>query len=130
MARRSIDIEGFGHLNPIPAASRVGPMVMSSVISPYEKGSRELPPTLEAQVENLFSHVGAILDAAGATWDDMVKMTFYVSELAARAVINGPWVARFPDPESRPARHTIVLPADDPNVLVRGEFVAYVERRG
>ena len=33
MSRRSIEIEGFHHANPIPAASRVGPLLASSVVA-------------------------------------------------------------------------------------------------
>jgi hypothetical protein len=34
-------------------------------------------------------------------------MTFYVKTPAVRDAINKEWVAMFPDPNSRPARHTI-----------------------
>ena len=111
MVRRSVEIPTLEHANPIPAATRIGPLVVSSVIPPYDPGTRRVPDRLEAQVENLFAHAGAILEAAGAGWGDVARMTFYVRELATRDAINGPWVERFPDAAARPSRHTMVVAA-------------------
>ena len=97
MARTSIEIESFQHANPIPAATRIGPLVVSSITPPTNPGSRDIPDSLEAQIDNLFTHVGQMLEGAGATWDDMAKMTFYVTDPAAsRPALNGPWLERFP----------------------------------
>ena len=48
MARRSIEIEGFEHANPIPSATRIGPMVSSSITPPFDPGGRNVPETIEA----------------------------------------------------------------------------------
>lgn len=106
--RRSIDIESFRHSNPIPAASRIGPVLASSVITPRFPNSTEVPDDIATQVENLFAHMDAILAAAGAGWEHVVKLEFSVPSLDDRAAINGPYLARFPDTDSRPARHTSV----------------------
>ena len=34
-----------------------------------------------------------------------------------RAALNGEWAKMFPDPDSRPARHTLALGANNPNHL-------------
>lgn len=107
-ARRSIYVDSFQHVNPLPAATRIGPMIASSVITPRDPYSTTVPDDLAAQVANLFSHMGDILAAAGATWDDVIKIEFSVPSLDDRAVINVPFLDRFPDPDSRPARHTSV----------------------
>jgi enamine deaminase RidA (YjgF/YER057c/UK114 family) len=106
--RRSIDIESFRHSNPIPAASRIGPLLASSVITPRFPHSTEVPDDIVTQVENLFAHIGEILAAAGAGWEHVIKLEFTVPSLDDRAVINGPYLERFPDAASRPARHTSV----------------------
>lgn len=126
MPRRSIEIDTFAHQNPIPCATRIGPLIESSVIPPYNPGVRELPDRLDAQVENLFLHMGAMLDAAGAGWGDIAKVTFFVTDLGAREAINGPWLERFPDPASRPSRHTQLVTTSG-RVLVSCVFTAYVE---
>ena len=106
MSRQSIDIAGFKHGNPLPAASRMGPLVMSSIVAPVNPGSRDIPEGIDAQLDNLFSHVGEILAGAGAEWRHVVKMNFWVTDLKYRESINRPWLERFPDAGSRPARHT------------------------
>jgi 2-iminobutanoate/2-iminopropanoate deaminase len=124
MSRRSIEIEGFHHVNPIPAASRVGPLLVSSVIAGRDLGSDTVPDDAAAQIANVFSHVEAIIHAAGADWRHIVRMNFWVPDIAVRPLINGPWLEHFPDADSRPARHTQVA-ADQ--AAVSCEFVAYVE---
>jgi enamine deaminase RidA (YjgF/YER057c/UK114 family) len=106
--RRSIDIESFQHSNPIPSASRIGPMIASSVITPRLPNSTEVPDDIGTQVENLFHHIGEMLAAADAGWEHVIKLEFSVPSLDDRAIINGPYLERVPDPASRPARHTSV----------------------
>ena len=124
MGRRSIEIEGFHHANPIPAASRVGPLVASSMIAARDAGSEDVPDEVEAQIANLFRHAGAMLREAGADWRHVVKMNFYVPDLAMRALINEPWLQHFPDPEARPARHTQVVAGQSTPTC---DFLAYVD---
>jgi 2-iminobutanoate/2-iminopropanoate deaminase len=113
--RQSIYWPGFSHQNPIPNASRIGNMVMSSVIGPSNPGTRDLPDTLEAQVKNLFIQLRAAIEAAGGTPEDFLKIEFWAKDQAAgRAALNGEWEKMFPDPASRPARHTQSLPASSP----------------
>ena len=45
------------HANPIPAASRIGNLVFSSVILGIDPGSHELPDDREAQIANAFAIV-------------------------------------------------------------------------
>lgn len=121
--RRSIEIEGFGHKNPIPAASRLGPVLVSSMVVGYDAGTTSVPDCAGAQVANLFEHAAAILEAAGASWDDVVRMTFYAPSLASRPDINAVWTATFPDPDRRPARITHEV---DTHLGIRCEFIAYL----
>ena len=122
MPRQSIDIEGFGHENPIPAATRIGPLLVSSIIAPFDAGTRDVPADPEAQVRNLFASMAGILAAAGGGFADVAKITFFVNDLALRAVINGPWTEHFPDPASRPSRHT-QLAGEGP---IRCDLLAYI----
>jgi enamine deaminase RidA (YjgF/YER057c/UK114 family) len=125
MARRkSIDGSKPRHENPIPNASRIGNIVMSSVIGGANPGTRELPATLEAQVANVFAHIRHDVEAAGGTVDDIIKITFWVKDpVKQRAALNEEWVKMFPDPASRPVRHTQHLPADA-RALVQADFIA------
>ena len=52
--RKSIEIEGFAHKNPIPAASRVVNMLMTGIITGTDPMTGTLAETLEAQCANIF----------------------------------------------------------------------------
>jgi len=105
MQRTSIEIESLSHLAPLPAASKVGPLLESSITTPFNPGTRDLPDTFAEQAENLFVHMGQMLEAAGGGWEHVAKVTFFLAEHESRAKLNGPWLERFPDEASRPARH-------------------------
>lgn len=122
--RQSVNFPGFAHGNPIPNASRVGNIMMSSVISGLDPGTRSLPPDLEGQIANLFRHIRSAVEAAGGSPADIIKINFWMKEPASgRAALNGEWVKMFPDEASRPARHTLALGAES-NALVTCEFTA------
>ena len=126
MARRkSIEISGFRHQNPIPNASLVGNLLMSGSILGFDAGTRNLPPTIEGQVANMFAHMREIVQAAGGSLDDIVKVTVWLKDPSDRAALNAAWVELFPDPHSRPARHTQRLEPDSP-ALVSCEIAALI----
>ena len=87
--RRSINGSRARHENPIPNACRIGNIVMSSVIGGSNPGTRELPPTLEQQVANVFGYIRHDVEAAGGTVDDIIKITFWVKDpVKQRAALN------------------------------------------
>ena len=104
--RKSIEIEGFTHKNPIPAASRVGNMLMTGIITGTDPATGKLADTLEAQCANIFHHVRSIMAVAGGSTDDIIKMNVWMKDRSNRDVLNAEWVKMFPDPAARPARHT------------------------
>jgi 2-iminobutanoate/2-iminopropanoate deaminase len=122
--RQSINEPVARHENPIPNASRIGNIVMSSVIGGTNPGTRELPPTLEQQVANVFAALRSDIQAAGGTVDDIIKVTFWVKDPATqRAALNAEWLKMFPDATARPARHTLPLPPDS-RAMVQADFTA------
>ena len=121
--RRSIHVDGLSHLTAIPVATRIGPLVTSSVIAPFDPGTRNVPKTIDAQVANIFRHVGAMLEAAGADWRHVAKMEFWMPDpVAGRTALEAPWIEKFPDAGSRPARHT--HKGDGP--AASASFIAFV----
>ena len=106
--RRSIEVEGFKHgAQPIPAASRVGNVVMTGGVHGLDPETGKLPDDVDQQTSLMFANLKRILAAAGATLDDVVKMTVWVKVPEARAAVNREWLLAFPDAGSRPARHTL-----------------------
>lgn len=107
---RSINTPGASHKAPIPAAARVGNILCTSAVSGKDPVSGELPADTEAQVRNTFANLQAVLAAGGASMDDVVKFSVTLHDNAVRDAVNALWVATFPDPHDRPARHIVVSP--------------------
>jgi enamine deaminase RidA (YjgF/YER057c/UK114 family) len=124
--RKSIYIEGFGHKNPIPAASRIGPWLATSGIPGKNPTTGELPPDLDGQCANMFELMRRILKAAGGGPDDILKVELRMQDPAQRGVVNVHWLKMFPNPESRPARHTSRVQLDG-GQLVQCDFIAVLE---
>lgn len=122
--RRSIHIVGFKHGNPIPAATRLGPLLVSSVIVGRDPATGKLPDSIEEQCVHIFAHVRAMLAEAGATAEDVVKMDFWVPDPATgRGAVNQEWQKMFPDFDSCPSRHTHAGGAN-----LQATFMAYIDR--
>jgi len=123
--RRSIEIEGHDHRDlPIPAASRVGPLVATGGVRGVDRTTGVIPPEIDQQIELMFANLRAIIEAAGASCEEIAKVTIWVKSANARALINKEWIAMFPEPGSRPARH--ILTYDLPGqMLVQCEALAY-----
>jgi enamine deaminase RidA (YjgF/YER057c/UK114 family) len=104
--RHSIHVDGFSHgANPIPAASRVGNVVITGGIAGQDPATTKTPDDAGEQVRLAFLQMKRILEAAGAKPDDIVKVDVAVKDFALRDAINKEWLAMFPDEHSRPARH-------------------------
>lgn len=111
MTRRSIHVPGLGHgSQPIPAASVVGGLFMSGGISGKDPATGVLPEDPATEVAQAFANLRAILEAAGGGLDQVVKVTVFVPDRSIRVHLNPVWEECFPDPESRPARHTLEVP--------------------
>jgi enamine deaminase RidA (YjgF/YER057c/UK114 family) len=123
--RRSINVEGFGHVNPIPAASRIGDLLMSSVISGRDPASGAMPASIEDQCAQMFRVVRQIVEAAGGTPANIIKMTVWLRDPGNRGALNVEWLRLFPDPASRPARHTMPL-AGGGDSLVQCDITAVI----
>ncbi len=121
--RQSIDIEGVGHSNPIPFASKVGNIVRTGGIFGMDPATHSMPPEPERQAALIFQHVRAVMAKAGGSPDDIVSMTFFVKDLQYREFINAEWVKMFPDAESRPSRHTMTQALGGAS-LIQCEFMA------
>jgi enamine deaminase RidA (YjgF/YER057c/UK114 family) len=119
-------VESFGHVNPIPAACRIGSLLMSGVITGRDRASGGMPAAIEEQCAQMFRIVREIVEAAGGTPADIIKMTVWLRDPGNRDALNAEWVKLFPDPGSRPARHTLPL-AGGGESLVQCDITAVIE---
>ncbi len=125
-ARTSIHIGAFSHKNPIPAACRVGPLLESGSVLGTDPATGEIAPTIEAQCRFMLDNVRRIVEAAGGSTADIAKLTVWMKDRSQRPALNAPWLAMFPDPASRPARHAIHAPELDMGKLIECSFTAYI----
>ncbi|MFD7811525.1 RidA family protein [Streptomyces sp. NPDC059785] len=121
--RISIELPGFGHANPIPVASRIGPFLASGALTGRDPASGVLPTGLDQQVVNVFAHVRALVRAVDASTDSILKMTFHLADPRDRETLNREWLAMFPDPAHRPARQVIAARLDG-RALVHCDLLA------
>jgi 2-iminobutanoate/2-iminopropanoate deaminase len=124
--RRSFEVEGLGHANPIPAASRIGNIVATGGVSGTDVKTSKVPEDAATQCANMFANLRAILAAAGATPEDVIRLTVWIKRPEIRAEVNKEWLAMFPDPHSRPARHTMFYDQFSGGVVVQCEAWAVI----
>lgn len=122
--RRSIDVPGVKHVNPIPSACRRGPFVMTGAISGADPATGKVAADLDAQCAAMFDNVRRVIEAAGGTPEDIVKVTVWIADRSLREIMNRHWVAMFPDPHSRPARHTMTAQDLAPPMQIQCDIMA------
>lgn len=81
--------------------------------------------SVEAETERTLRNLGAVLDAAGCTFADVVKTTVFLVDMDDFAAMNGVYAGFFPDPP--PARTTVQVAALPKGFKVEIEAIA---RRG
>jgi 2-iminobutanoate/2-iminopropanoate deaminase len=117
MRRRSIHVEGLGHGDlPIPAASRLGSFLATGGIRGVDRATHVLPDDPQTQANLMFDNLAAVLEAGGASPDDVLKLTIWIKNSTLRAIVNPGWLKWFPDSKSRPARHVLIY--DLPGTMV------------
>ena len=124
--KRSLEIKGVSHGSaPIPMGARVGNMIFSSGIMGKDPATDSLPAHSGQQAKFAFQNMRSLLEVAGASLDNLARMTVFIKDDSARAAINEEWVKCFPDPHDRPARHVLVydLPG---GMLLQLEIVAVI----
>ena len=77
---------------------------------------------VEAQAERALRNLTAVLDAAGVSWNDVVKTTIFLADIDDFAAVNAVYVSHMPDPP--PARSTFAVGALPKGGLVEIEAIA------
>jgi len=123
---RSIDVPGASHKAPIPAAARVGQLLCTSAVSGKDPATGQLPLDASEQARHAFANLRAVLQAGGASLDQVVKFSVTLHQDSVRDAINAEWLAAFPDPQDRPARHITVHPLQH-GMLLQLEVMAVIQ---
>ncbi|MFF2631472.1 RidA family protein [Microbacterium sp. NPDC058021] len=122
----SIEIAGFAHANPVPAACRIGPFLFTGVLAGRDPVTTQMPASLEAQCANVFAHMREVVAAVGGSTDDIAKITFWVADYRDRDALNREWLRMFPDAASRPARQVMAATLDG-GALIHADLIAVLD---
>ena len=125
--RQSLYVAGGRlHVNPVPDAVRMDTFVYSSGLPGVDPATGKAPDDLEAQTRLVFRHIKELVEQAGGTLDDIVKMEVRLKDSTKRDILNKIWGETFPDEADRPVRHTAQA-AMSFNYLIQIEFVAILK---
>src|SRR6201996_4378880 len=111
---------------PLSFATKVGDLLFVSGIPGFDDDGG-LPDGFEAQFGFVVKNITRILDEAGATFRDLVKVNVLLTRASDVAPMNRLYAAAF-GPAPFPARTTCVVQAlPDPKMLIEIECVASVK---
>ncbi len=82
----------------------------------------QLADGVVAQAEQSLENIEALLAAAGAALDNVVKTTVFLADIADFAAVNEVYASRFPEPY--PARSAVQVGALPAGALVEIEVIA------
>ena len=102
-------------------------MVYSSGIQGINADTGDLVDDVGEQARQCFRNLRTFLAHAGATPDDIVRLTCFLADLSDRQALNEPWLEMFPDENDRPARHTSKYDPPPGGMKIQIEVVAVVE---
>lgn len=124
-----------------PHARRVGELLFLSGIGPRTPGSNVIPGNVHddngllveydiaAQCVQVFANVRAVLEASGASWNDLVDVSVYLTDMERDfATYNRVWAENFPDSETAPCRTTLGITALPTPIAIELKCVAMVSQ--
>ena len=112
---------GYSHVVGVPA----GRLVLTSGQVPIDAAG-DIPDGWEAQTRLVFEHLGRALAAQGASWPDVVKLTYFVTSVEQVATVRSVR-DEFVDTQRPPASSLVqVAGLVRPDLLLEIEAVAWL----
>ena len=123
-----------------PHAKRVGDLLFLSGIGPRVRGSKEIPGVtldaagniasydIETQCRAVFENVRLVLEDAGATWNDIVDVTVFLTNMKKDfPIYNKLYAEYFAGPDKpNPTRTTIEITALPTPIAIELKVIAAV----
>ena len=109
-------------IGPYSQARIAGGFVFASGQIPIDPASGTIPAGLEAQAEQVFRNVAALLEAAGTDMAHVVKTTVFIQHMEDFAAINAIYARHFAEPY--PARSCVEVARLPKDVLLECEVIA------
>ena len=109
-------------IGPYSQAIVCGDMVFTSGQIPINPASGNIEvTTIEEQAEQVMKNLGEVLAAAGTSFENAVKTTCFLADMADFAAFNGVYAKYF---TTKPARSCVAVKTLPKNVLVEVEVIA------
>lgn len=109
-------------IGPYSQAVELNGTVFVSGQLPVNPATGEMPQGIKAQTRRALENIGAILEAAGLTYNDVVKTTVLLADMADFAAMNAVYAEFFT--QDKPARVCFQAAALPKNALVEIDAVA------
>lgn len=123
--KKIVTTEAPAAIGPYSQGMVFGDMVFSSGQIPVIPATGEVAgATIAEQAEQSCKNVGAILEEAGLTFDNVIKTTCFLADMADFAVFNAVYEKYF---TSKPARSCVAVKQLPKNVLCEVEAIAVAE---
>jgi 2-iminobutanoate/2-iminopropanoate deaminase len=127
MTRDAISTTGApAAIGPYSQAIDTGGFVFCSGQIGTDPATGELAEGVEAQTDRALRNVAVVLDAAGCTMADVVKITLLLADIADFAVVNEVYARPMTDPP--PARSTFAVAALPRGARIEIEAIAAQSR--
>ncbi len=110
-------------IGPYSQAMRAGDFIYTSGQLGMTPADGVLREGVTAQAEQVMDNLTALLEAAGAGLDDVVKTTIFLADMADFQAVNAVYGARFTG--AAPARSTVQVAGLPRGGLVEIEMIAY-----
>lgn len=110
-------------IGPYSQAFITGGLLFTSGQLPVDPATGEMPEGIEAQAHMSAKNVGAILEAAGAGFENVVKTTCYLAEISDFAAFNAVYAEYF---TAKPARSCFAVKDLPKGALCEIECIAEV----
>jgi 2-iminobutanoate/2-iminopropanoate deaminase len=114
-------------IGPYSQAVRAGDFLFLSGQIPIDPATGALIPAGDVadQAHRVLKNLGAILEAAGVSYKQVVKTTVYLADMGDFAAVNEVYAGYFPAPA--PARATIQAARLPRDVRVEIDLIAYLK---
>ena len=110
-----------GAIGPYSQGYEVNGFVFTSGQIPVDPATGEVPEGIAAQAEQSCKNVGAILEAAGIGYENVVKTTCFLADMGDFAAFNEVYARYF---VTKPARSCVAVKTLPKNVLCEIEAIA------
>jgi 2-aminomuconate deaminase len=122
-----------------PHARRVGNLLFLSGVGPRERGTKKIPGVelnedgeivsydIETQCRSVFQNVRNIVDEAGSSWDKIVDVTVFLTNMKADfAIYNKVYAEYFAD--NQPCRTTVEVGALPTPIAIELKVIARINK--